>query len=168
MRGRDYGLPDYNSARKAFKLNALSNWSDINPDLFAQEPSLLNLLRELYRDRLDDVDLYVGGMLECDGSKPGPLFRNIIQEQFHRLRDADRFWFENQENGLFTPEEIALIKQTTLHDVMVAASTISPSAIQRNVFFWLAGKKPISNKYPCSRNILSYDKSVDIVRCSTP
>ena len=41
---------------------------------------------------------YIGGMLEStDG--PGILFRAIIKEQFTRLRDADRFWFENEDNG---------------------------------------------------------------------
>ena len=51
----------------------------------------------LYKS-LDEIDLYVGGMLESvDG--PGPLFTKIIKEQFQRLRDADRFWFENKESG---------------------------------------------------------------------
>ena len=51
----------------------------------------------LYGDNLDDVDLYIGGMLEStDG--PGELFTAIILEQFTRLRDADRFWFENVDN----------------------------------------------------------------------
>ena len=55
-------------------------------------------MEELYGGRVDDVDVYVGGMLESvDG--PGPLFSNIILEQFQRLRDADRFWFENTEQG---------------------------------------------------------------------
>ena len=41
---------------------------------------------------------FVGGMLESvDG--PGELFRAIIKETFIRIRDADRFWFENKENG---------------------------------------------------------------------
>ena len=36
-------------------------------------------------------------MLETHGG-PGSLFRAIIKEQFTRLRDADRFWFENTDN----------------------------------------------------------------------
>ena len=45
----------------------------------------------------DNVDLYVGGMLESY-DRPGPLFRKIIREQFERIRDSDRFWFENVEH----------------------------------------------------------------------
>lgn len=37
MRGRDNGLPDYNTVRKCFGLQKVSNWSDINPDLFVAE-----------------------------------------------------------------------------------------------------------------------------------
>jgi len=47
---------------------------------------------------LDNVDVYVGGMLESDG-KPGELFTTVIKDQFRRIRDADRFWFENEDNG---------------------------------------------------------------------
>ena len=54
-----------------------------------------------------NLDLYVGGMLESFGG-PGPLFTKIIREQFERLRDADRFWFENQENGLFTDDVVSI------------------------------------------------------------
>lgn len=37
-------------------------------------------------------------MLESTGH-PGDLFRAIITDQFTRIRDADRFWFENDKNG---------------------------------------------------------------------
>jgi dual oxidase len=30
---------------------------------------------------------------------PGPLFSTVIKEQFERLRESDRFWFENKETG---------------------------------------------------------------------
>jgi len=46
---------------------------------------------------VDNVDLYIGGMLESkDG--PGELFTAIIIDQFVRIREADRFWFENDKN----------------------------------------------------------------------
>ncbi len=78
----------------------LSNWSEINPQLHSEKPELFSRLEELYGGDggLDNVDAYVGGMLETS-SGPGPTFRAVIKEQFQRIRDGDRFWFENTENG---------------------------------------------------------------------
>lgn len=41
MRGRDNGLPDYNSAREAFGLQKRTTWKEINPELFEKQPELL-------------------------------------------------------------------------------------------------------------------------------
>lgn len=98
MRGRDNGLPDYNTARQAFNLPKKEDWHDINPELFDSQPELSRILISAYNNRLDNVDVYIGGMLESDG-EPGELFTAVIIDQFTRLRDADRFWFENTENG---------------------------------------------------------------------
>lgn len=97
MRGRDNGLPDYNTVRAYYNLPKLKDWNDINPKLFSEKPELLRLLVAAYSNKIDNVDLYVGGMLESYG-QPGELFTAIIKEQFTRLRDADRFWFENVGN----------------------------------------------------------------------
>jgi dual oxidase len=76
----------------------VKEWTEINPTLFKKRPELLRLLAGVYANRLDNVDLYVGGMLESrDG--PAELFRAIIKEQFTCIRDAYRFWFENTESG---------------------------------------------------------------------
>jgi len=42
--------------------------------------------------RADNVDLFVGGMVEdvVDGARVGPTFMCIIADQFRRLRDGDR------------------------------------------------------------------------------
>jgi len=40
MRGRDHGALDYNSARVAHGLPAISNWADINPWLNSVNPSV--------------------------------------------------------------------------------------------------------------------------------
>ena len=101
MRGRDSGLPDYNTVRKCYGLDRIKRWQDINPKLAESDPELADKifgsLQKIYGN-MDDVDLYVGGMLESV-DRPGPLFSKVIKEQFQRLRDADRFWFENKEHG---------------------------------------------------------------------
>ena len=76
----------------------VNNLTSVNPDLARRHPEIFQELMEAYKGDVMNIDLYVGGMLESkDG--PGELFRAIIKEQFQRLRDADRFWFENTENG---------------------------------------------------------------------
>ncbi|XP_059085329.1 dual oxidase-like [Tigriopus californicus] len=137
MRGRDNGLPDYNTVRKCFNLPMVSNWSQINPTLYQSHPELFEKLAELYgSDCLTNIDLYIGGMLESNEG-PGPLFGAIIQDQFERLRDSDRFWFENADNGIFTQKEIDGIRSIKLWDVIVNASSVKPDQIQKNVFFWM-------------------------------
>lgn len=98
MRGRDNGLPDYNTIRVHYNLSRIENFTDINPKLFKERPELLRLLVAAYSNNIDNIDVYVGGMLESYG-KPGELFREVIKEQFVRLRESDRFWFENEGNG---------------------------------------------------------------------
>ena len=49
----------------------------------------------LYKNDTDNVDIWVGGMLEAGKEGPGELFTKIILDQFLRLRDGDRFWYEN-------------------------------------------------------------------------
>ncbi|RWS27681.1 dual oxidase-like protein [Leptotrombidium deliense] len=135
MRGRDNGLPDYNTVRRVFGLKPL-NWSEINPWIYKRKPEMIEELYWMYEGKLDNIDVYVGGMLESNPSegRPGPLFRRIIKEQFERIRDSDRFWFENEDNAIFTPAEIAEIRKIKLWDILVNATDIPFNAIQRNVF----------------------------------
>lgn len=98
MRGRDNGVPDYNTVRQHYHLPPVTEWGQMNPAMFATRPELLGKISAAYGNRLDNVDLYIGGMLESSGG-PGPLFSAIIREQFLRIRSADRFWFENTDNG---------------------------------------------------------------------
>lgn len=137
MRGRDNGLPDYNTVRRYFGLPSVTNWTQINPRLYTRKPEMFEQLADLYED-LNNMDVYVGGMLESeyDRGRPGPLFRRIIKEQFERIRDADRFWFENSENSIFSPEEIEEIKKIRMWDLLVNATGISPEAIQKDVFLF--------------------------------
>lgn len=98
MRGRDNGLADYNTIRAYYGLQKKKNWNEINPELFDKKPELLKKLMEIHQNNINSLDVYLGGMLESSHG-PGELFTAIIKEQFVRLRDSDRFWFENEKNG---------------------------------------------------------------------
>lgn len=57
-------------------------------------------LTKLHDNKLDDIDIWVGGLLETTPEGPGPLFKAITKDQFKRIRDGDRFWYENYKlNG---------------------------------------------------------------------
>lgn len=135
QRGRDMGLPSYSQALLALGLETPKNWSYLNPNV---DPQVLEAIAALYNQDLSRLELLPGGLLESHGD-PGLLFSAIVLDQFVRLRDGDRYWFENTRNGLFSKEEIAEIRNTTLRDVLVAVTSVDPSALQPNVFIWSEG-----------------------------
>lgn len=139
MRGRDNGLPDYNTARRAFHLPPKKSFEEINPELFETHPELLKNLISAYEGNLDEIDVYIGGMLESKGGRPGELFTAIILDQFNRIRNADRFWFENEENENFNKKEIEDLKKVTFWDIIVNSTLVGPDEIQRNVFKFTEG-----------------------------
>ncbi|NXD28302.1 DUOX2 oxidase, partial [Spelaeornis formosus] len=132
QRGRDFGLPTYNQVRQHFGLKPLQNWSNLAPHL---EPQVVQKVAALYANNMAGLELLPGGMLEADGF----LFSTIILEQFVRLRDGDRFWFENTKNGLFTEEEIREIRNTTFHSVLTSVTYAKSTDLQPHVFIWREG-----------------------------
>ncbi|XP_068579660.1 dual oxidase 1 [Cebidichthys violaceus] len=138
QRGRDFGLRSYTEVRKALDLPPVNTFEDINPELNSINPQLLNDIAELYSKDISKLELFPGGLLESlDG--PGPVFSAIILDQFERIRNGDRFWFENKQNDLFTDEEIEMIRNVTFHDVLIAVTSAETTDIQNNVFFWMDG-----------------------------
>lgn len=125
QRGRDHGLADYNQTRTELGLDPVSDFDDITSDIAVQDQ-----LRSLYGS-VDNIDLWVGGLAEdhVDGSSLGETFRTIIADQFSRLRDGDRFWYEN----ILDSDEIQEVESTTLADVIERNTDID--GLQDNVFF---------------------------------
>uniref|UniRef100_A0A6I8QWT5 NAD(P)H oxidase (H2O2-forming) n=1 Tax=Xenopus tropicalis TaxID=8364 RepID=A0A6I8QWT5_XENTR len=138
QQGRDFGLCSYNHARQHFGLSPIANWSEINRSLYQRNKELFEDLANLYGNDTEKLELFPGVMLESDGD-PGELLTAIIMDQFQRLRDGDRFWFENSKNGLFTLEEIERIKKTTFHDVILSVTSADLGDFQPDVFKWVNG-----------------------------
>uniref|UniRef100_A0A3Q4BDG5 NAD(P)H oxidase (H2O2-forming) n=1 Tax=Mola mola TaxID=94237 RepID=A0A3Q4BDG5_MOLML len=138
QRGRDFGLQSYAEVRKALDLPPVETFEDINPELSNTDPQVFRDVAQLYNGDVSKLELFPGGLLESLNG-PGPVFSAIILDQFERVRNGDRFWFENKQNGLFTHEEIQMIRNVTFHDVLVAVTSAESTHLQNNVFFWRDG-----------------------------
>ncbi len=90
QRGRDHGLPRYNAARLALGLPARTSFSEVTSDAELQGKLAAAYLTP------DDMDVWVGGLAEdhVHGGQVGELFYVILADQFRRLRDGDRFWYQ--------------------------------------------------------------------------
>ncbi len=142
QRGRERGLADYNQVRADFGLERVKSFQDLTSD-----KQLAKNLKDLY-GTVEDVDLLVGLFAE-DAKAPsgaGETIQAIVGEQFERLRDADRFWFESKikEGGFFTAKEIKEIKQTSYGDIIKLNSEISE--LQENVFLEVSENNPLNQE----------------------
>ncbi len=126
QRGRDHGLSDYNATREAYGLDEIDSFDDITSNV-----ELQGKLESLY-GHVNNIDLWVGLLAEdhLAGSSVGELTQTIIVDQFERLRDGDRFWYENTLNG----REIKAVENTSLADVIERNTTVD--SLQSNVFFF--------------------------------
>lgn len=129
QRGRDHGLPSYNGLRRALGLAAMARFEDITADQPMQQR-----LASAYGS-VERIDPWVGGLAEdrFGDAMVGELFYTILRSQFERLRDGDRFWYQNDEVVQFTPAERAQIEATTLARVIRDNTTIA-GEISDNVF----------------------------------
>lgn len=125
QRGRDHGLADYNQTRVDFGLSAVTSFEEIssNPDVVAA-------LMSVY-DSVDEIDVWVGMLAEdhVSGSSVGELMQVVLVDQFTRLRDGDRFWYQNLLGG----QALKRVEQTTLADVIERNSNVEN--LQSNVFY---------------------------------
>jgi hypothetical protein len=142
QRGRDHGLSDYNSVRAAYGLPRVSSFADITSNATIQTK-----LKDLYSS-VDAIDLWVGGLSEdhLPGSSVGPTFQRIIADQFERIRDGDRFWYQ----WTFKGAQFEAIERTRLSDIIRRNTSLTK--IQDDVFFYdsstLAGLVPKTSPVP--------------------
>ena len=130
QRGRDHGLPDYNTAREIYGLTRVTQFSEISSDQWLQQA-----LAVVYGS-VDEIDPWVGMLAEDHvvGASVGELLRTIIADQFERLRDGDRFWFE--ADPFFTeynPDLLEELRDLSFADVIM--NNTSLTSLENNVFF---------------------------------
>lgn len=112
QRGRDHGIPGYNTLRVSYGLDSISSFDDLPMD-----SDVIGKMSELY-DSPDDIDPWVGMLCEehVSGAEVGPLCKEIIVEQFERLRTGDYFWFECDSS--LSDEEICIIRKSSLSEIL--------------------------------------------------
>lgn len=132
QRGRDHGLPSLNEARAALGFRTATRFDQITG-----EAEVAGKLASVYSGP-DQVDLWIGGLCEphVRGSMVGPVFRRILADQFTRLRDGDRFWYEKA-----LPRELVdLVHRQTLATI-IRRNTEIGDELPDNVF-----RLPLANR----------------------
>ena len=128
QRGRDHGLADYNDTRAALGLPRVRSFADIT-----RNPELQQKLQSLY-GTVNNIDLWVGLLAEdhVPRTSMGPTGSRIVANQFERLRDGDRFWYENSHSGQLLRD----LRNTRLSDIIARDTELKN--IQTNVFIFQA------------------------------
>jgi peroxidase len=126
QRGRDHGLADYNTTRVAYGLPAVTSFAQISSN-----PETQAALKQAYGN-VNNIDLWVGGLAEdhVRGGSVGALFSRILIDQFTRLRDGDRFWYQRDLTG----SDLQFVQGSKLSDIISRNTTTTN--LQDNVFFF--------------------------------
>ena len=129
QRGRDHGVGELNTVRRALGLSPVEGFADISSD-----PDVQQALFAAYGD-VGDLDLWVAALAEdhVPGASVGETLQTIISDQFRRLRDGDRFWFENDPFFLANPELLNQVRAIALANV-IRCNTYLEDEIQDNAF----------------------------------
>ncbi|MFK7884329.1 MAG: peroxidase family protein, partial [Phycisphaerales bacterium] len=125
QRGRDHGLGSYNDVRDRFNLDRIESWDD-----FGSDSEVRSAFAGVY-DSTDDIDPWAGMLAEPhrQGALVGETHFRVLRDQFRRLRDADRFWYE----ASLPPQLIQQVEQTSLADIIRRNTSIGDE-LQTNVF----------------------------------
>lgn len=110
QRGRDHAIRSYNDYLELRGMSRVNHFSEFG--------AYGKPLSEVY-DHVDDIDLWVGGLLEqpYKDALLGPTFIDIIGEQFSRLRRGDRYFHEHEpatNPGHFTLPQLNELRRVTL------------------------------------------------------
>jgi hypothetical protein len=123
QRGRDHGLPDYNTARLFYTGRAARRFSDIT-----SVDSLADSLERLYGN-VNNMDLWIGILAEdhLPGKSVGRTLNAMLKSQFEKLRDGDFYFYLNDPYLPNATRE--QIKRTKFSDIIRRNTGLSNIAI---------------------------------------
>ncbi|RZC33028.1 peroxidase, partial [Asbolus verrucosus] len=131
QRGRDHGLVGYNSWREHCGLRRGCTFEQLRGDI--DDDSLRNI-QSVYRN-VEDIDLYTGILSEkpMNGSILGPTLACLILDQFIRVKNGDRFWYESP--NWFTLKQLDEVRKTSLAKIICDNSdnvdTVQPLVMEK-------------------------------------
>ncbi|XP_027806116.1 myeloperoxidase isoform X2 [Marmota flaviventris] len=136
QRSRDHGLPGYNAWRRFCGLPQPSTVGELGTVM-----KNLDLARKLMAQygTPNNIDIWMGGVaepLEPNG-RVGQLLACLIGTQFRKLRDGDRFWWENK--NVFSTRQRQALARISLPRIICDNTGIT--TVSRNNIF-------MSNSFP--------------------
>lgn len=119
QRGRDHGMPDYNTVRKYYTGSAAQDFPDISSN-----DTVVNNLGTLYKN-VNDIDLWVGILSEDHLPKKsvGKTMHDMLKKQFEKLRDGDFYFYLN--DPYINRSVLRRIQRTNLADVIERNTTLT-------------------------------------------
>ncbi|XP_078511438.1 myeloperoxidase-like [Lissotriton helveticus] len=129
QRGRDHGLSGYNSWRRFCNLPAPRNLGELTDVL--KNSMLARKLLEVYKTP-ENIDIWLGGVAEpfVKNGRVGPLLACILGRQFKKIRNGDRFWWQNP--GVFNNRQRTALGQVSLPQIICANTGIKQ--VPKDVF----------------------------------
>lgn len=127
QRGRDHGLPDYNTVRALSGLYPVTSFNQINPSY-----KVWSTLAKVYQNDVNNIDPWVGMLAEwhMPGKPIGPTLYNLLKEQFQNLRDGDYYYYENDPAISYMDQ--MQIRNTQLSEIIQRNTSLSYLAF--NIF----------------------------------
>ena len=127
QRGRDHGLPDYNSIREHYLGQPAQHFGHITND-----PLVRSNLIEMYSGDINNIDPWVGLLSErqLNGKSVGRTLHAILKKQFEALRDGDFFFYKN--DPFFNNQAVNQIEDTQLSEIIERNTNLD--RLPRDVF----------------------------------
>ena len=116
LRSRERGVPRYNEFRRLLHLKPARSF-----DALSQDPATVDLLRQVYNDDVEQVDLTIGMCAERFPARFGfsdTAFRIFILMASRRLK-SDRFFTVDFTPRVYTPEGMAWIEGNDMSSVLL-------------------------------------------------